>query len=383
MEERLNALYTKNEGVELIRNKFKDHIPEGWTETTLRADIVHEVANIDGVTIHNMNIILENSGGKISGFYERVDGDALITHPDFVFINYAVHNLIMGMDSLYISLIYTKGTFEEFFEAHLKDSEVVETRPLKDGLYKLEKTPTGLKFVTIDSNEINPPVLSDSLGEKLLGEIENFKNNKELYDIHKLEYKRGLLLYGPPGNGKTSFLKSFFHKHEAITVFVDISSYEEIELIKKVLTSEHYVDRLKVIVFEDIDSMGKGMRSCVLNLLDGVERIEKTVFIATTNFPHNLDAAIIKRPSRFDSLYEIGEPSDDARAEIFKRFVPDIDDVELATIVKETAGLSGAFLKEVFIFARINGITLVESAKDIKKRTKKMTSFSSDVSYCS
>jgi SpoVK/Ycf46/Vps4 family AAA+-type ATPase len=277
-----------------------------------------------------------------------------------------------------LEILYTKQPFKEFFEKYLKDNVITTTRMLANGIYKIVSSPMGgVMFANVDSNEIQPPVLSGGLNERLSLEVSNFVENKEVYDSNLLEYKRGVLLYGAPGNGKTSFLKSFFKEYDAITVFVSINDHEEIDLVKSVLSSEHYKDRLKVVIFEDIDGVSRGFRSTLLNLLDGVEKIEKTLFIATTNYPHKLDEALIKRPSRFDSLYKIDAPTKEARAEIFKRFIPDIAQDELDAVVTATAKLSGAYLKEVFLFATINKMTLADAAKDIISRSKTLTEFSS------
>ena len=168
----------------------------------------------------------------------------------------------------------------------------------------------------------------------------------------------------------TSFIKTFVKDFDAISVLLNIKSDNEISFIEKFLGDPTYKDKLKIIIMEDIDGIQEHMRSSVLNLLDGVSACNNTIFIATTNFPNKLDIAIAKRPSRFDSLYNIEVPNESIRKELLSKFFKDIDTVELAACVEESAGLSGAYFKEIFLFSMLNDLEPLEAIVEIKKRMK-------------
>jgi len=107
-----------------------------------------------------------------------------------------------------------------------------------------------------------------------------------------------------------------------------------------------------VTIMEDIDSTIQCYNeSDVLNILDGVNQLNKIVYIATTNYPEQLGARVICRPSRFDKRFEIGPPSAVARAVYFKHLIAgrDLEEVDLEQWVRDTEDMSLAHLRELFI----------------------------------
>jgi hypothetical protein len=84
------------------------------------------------------------------------------------------------------------------------------------------------------------------------------------------------------------------------------------ERVAEALSGLRWVEpeRPIVVILEDIDTIiDRHGESEVLSLLDGENSIDKVVFLATTNYPENLDGRIVNRPSRFDRVVKIGEPS--------------------------------------------------------------------------
>jgi SpoVK/Ycf46/Vps4 family AAA+-type ATPase len=94
--------------------------------------------------------------------------------------------------------------------------------------------------------------------------------------------------------------------------------------------------------------------------LDGVDKIEKIVFLATTNYPDKLGARVMNRPSRFDKRFKIGHPNDESRMLYFRHLIGDEEKaksmgVDLNKWVADTEEFSIAHLKELFVAVCILG----------------------------
>jgi SpoVK/Ycf46/Vps4 family AAA+-type ATPase len=115
-----------------------------------------------------------------------------------------------------------------------------------------------------------------------------------------------------------------------------------------------------VVLMEDIDSILEAYsESEVLNILDGIDEIERTVFLATTNYPELLGARILNRPSRFDKRFKIDYPNTESRMMYLKHLVgkrkPEDLGINLNKWVKDTERFTIAHLKELFIAVVILG----------------------------
>lgn len=157
-------------------------------------------------------------------------------------------------------------------------------------------------------------VLPDSTTEDIVNEIELFWTKKEMFNSLGFLWKRGVLLYGPPGGGKTSTLQLISKRivqKGGISVYVKDPKMtaEGLEVLRRIEP-----ERPIVVLLEDIDTITeKHSEHDVLAMLDGELQINNVVFIATTNYPENLEDRIINRPSRFDIVRQIGMPSAAAR----------------------------------------------------------------------
>ena len=125
---------------------------------------------------------------------------------------------------------------------------------------------------------------------------------------------------------------------------------------------------------EDLDSiLQHNIESDVINILDGVDLIDKVVFIATTNYPELLGERVINRPSRFDRRFYIGPPNEASRLLFFKFLFQqgmqkpeDRSLIDLMRWVKDTEGMSIAHLKELFVACVILGTPYEEALKTLK-----------------
>jgi hypothetical protein len=211
-------------------------------------------------------------------------------------------------------------------------------------------------------------VFPDSKSEYILAEIEKFWRSKARYDAHGLLWKRGVILTGPPGSGKTSVVHQVSNKViEAGGIAVYCSNPGlTANALRIIRTIEK--GRPLVLIMEDIDAIISGDgESDLLALLDGELQISNILHIATTNYPERLDPRFIQRPSRFDDIVEIGMPSSEAREVYLRAKNPRLSDEERARWVAGTEGFPIAAIKEVIISVECLGRPLEPSLERVAK----------------
>jgi hypothetical protein len=156
---------------------------------------------------------------------------------------------------------------------------------------------------------------SDSTIAKVMHDICSFftEETRKMYESMQIAHKRGIILYGNPGNGKSAMIRQIIRNVPDITKIV---MNPNVEAPTKILGTliKSLAGRPTIIIIEDIDSLiTHRNRSEFLNILDGVDMKSGIFFIGTTNYPEQIDPAFMNRSGRFDRTYEIGDPADDVR----------------------------------------------------------------------
>lgn len=237
-----------------------------------------------------------------------------------------------------------------FFYTHTE-----EFSHLPPGVYETTSTEIGGELVPsfkkIIPNNDKPIEIADTM-TGLMREIGHFFSIPEKYQRFGFPHKRGYLLHGAPGTGKSCLLRlleeSFVRQFGGVALIWrggDIRRwYQSIR--------ENEKNRPIMVVCEDIDGVLAGFEEEILEFLDGQVALNNFVIVATTNHLDSIPARIKDRPSRIDRLVEIGFPDRESQRKYLAALGLEIAEIEVildAVATKAPDGLSMASLKEVVI----------------------------------
>ncbi|HWQ17658.1 MAG TPA: CDC48 family AAA ATPase [Sulfolobales archaeon] len=243
---------------------------------------------------------------------------------------------------------------------------VIQTRPpgvviiTKDTVLQiLDRPVSNIKVARVTYDDIGG---LGNIIEKVRELVELPLKHPEIFRRLGIEPPKGILLYGPPGVGKTLLAKAI--ANEANAHFIAINGpeimskfYGESEQRLREIFEEAQKNAPAIIFIDEIDAiapkrdevMGEVERRVVaqlLTLMDGLKGRGDVIVIGATNRPHAVDPAL-RRPGRFDREIEIPLPDKQGRYEILAihtRNMPLAEDVDLRKIAEITHGYTGADL---------------------------------------
>lgn len=262
------------------------------------------------------------------------------------------------------------------------------------------------KYVSIEKKKIPKENLvfdKDSEIFNVMNDIKLFfkEDTRKLYEKMNILYKRGIIIHGEPGNGKTAMIREIIRQLSGdVTVIIINPNTPRVTFILSELIGA-LKGRPTIIVIEDIDSVIlNNNRSEFLNILDGINVKSGIYFIGTTNYPERIDPAFVNRSGRFDRSYEIPNPKEAIRKAFFRsckigellnnyKFYKDnSENTDLSVVdlfVKYSEGLSMANLKEIMISTQYmlisNKDMSIEEALETNFKTLTTTKKEHDDSY--
>lgn len=257
------------------------------------------------------------------------------------------------------------------------------SRTLPNGYYTIRKDYTRGIFFRKKEVNLDRLVKLDTypMYQLILKDIETFWESEEEYIKRGRVYKRNMLLYSPPGMGKTSLInllvEDLVRNRNGFVISLtddnDILNFNDaMSYIRAIMPRKPII-----AIIEDIDNfIGEGadskLETEILNMLDGINKHSNILTIATTNYPENLTERYLKRPSRFNRKFSFSYPDADLRREfLIKINLPeDIDKIDLDKWVEKTEGWTVDYLKELSDSVFINGYSEEESFKEINDMIK-------------
>lgn len=254
---------------------------------------------------------------------------------------------------------------------------------LSPGVYEIKTCQNGLYFENVPVKTEGLIEFPETNSQKVVSEIQNFWGKEEVFASQGLAYKRGIILWGPPGSGKSCTIQLVIADVTNVRGGVVFKLNTEPSLFLEGIRTFREVqpDTPIVILIEDIDALIHVYdESEVLNILDGVDRIEKVVFLATTNYPEELGERIMNRPSRFDKRFKMPHPKAKSRQIYFEHLLArgSMKDIDIAQWVEDTSGMSIAHLKELFIAVCILGEKYEDTIETLRAMVEEIPSSKED-----
>ena len=210
-------------------------------------------------------------------------------------------------------------------------------------------------------------IMDPKVKQNLINDVQSFFENRDLYQKYKVPWKRGIILHGVPGNGKTLSIKALINYLSKLPN--PIPALYVKSLNNKCDMPQWSVDSIFskarkmapcLLILEDLDSMiVEKVRSYFLNEVDGLKSNDGILMIGSTNHLNRLDPAISKRPSRFDRKYHFRIPDHPQRVaycEYWRKKLEENEDFDFPedvcpAIADITEGFSYAYMKELIMAA--------------------------------
>jgi ATPase family protein associated with various cellular activities (AAA) len=297
--------------------KTHDEIQE-YLEKGFSTDVLAQM-KLAGYDLNKIDLshwlVTENSGHFPGNFYEK----RVAYHEEKNELPYGVFNMRQGSHG------------ETFFKPYIKNHD---------------------KLKLIKNKNLKETVL-------------NFFNNK--IDTGRKD-KLGMLLYGAPGNGKTTEIMELFDicEENKLRIFIIDSGFRLslFEEVRSLLSKDNCI-----FVLEEVtERLGRGVEE-ILTFLDGENSWTNSITIATTNYPEELPANLVDRPGRFELFIEYTNPTKAEILELAKAF--DVQEDDAACLVGQ--GLSFDYTSFILSQAKKTGKSVKETKEFEENKRKRLS----------
>lgn len=188
---------------------------------------------------------------------------------------------------------------------------------LESGVYRIGSDIAGVFF---DVHEVNTDDLlrfEDSRYNQILEEVSKFWELKPKFKSLGFTAKRGIIMYGRPGVGKSCLIKTMMEDvvSDGNVVFISNNPYSLVEGLK--MFKEVEPERKCLVVLEEVDEMLYNVK-VLSDLFDGDDQIDDVLFVGTTNYIDRIPQKML-REGRFDRKVEVLPPPIEGRLEYLRQ----------------------------------------------------------------
>ena len=248
--------------------------------------------------------------------------------------------------------VQTKDTFYvdgNEFQPGQKKSPPVTVDSLPAGVYDVKRSYTGVYLERQDIHSDELIKFEDPRMNLVTNEISAFWEKEDNFKKHGFIMKRGILLHGAPGCGKSCLIKQVQEQmiEQNNLIFVARDPGALTKILKDVREVE--TERRIVVILEDIDEMVRWDEGSLLELMDGPDSQHKVLYLGTTNYLEKLPPRM-QRSGRFDRKVEVLPPGKEGRLAYFQaKLGIEEEEAELQEMVDKTDGLNFGDLREFVI----------------------------------
>lgn len=236
---------------------------------------------------------------------------------------------------------------------------------------------------------IDSVVLEEGLRETIVNDVQAFIGSRTWYLDRGIPYRRGYLLHGPPGTGKSSFIQALAGELDFDIAILNLSERGLTDDRLNHLLTE--VPQRTIVLLEDADAAFVNRKqvdeqgysgatvtfSGLLNALDGVASAEERIIFLTTNHIDRLDEALV-RPGRVDMSIHLGNASKYQIERLWERFYDEMDVdgsgkdrfLQKAEELELAGNVSTAELQGLFLYNKGNMDGAIEMAPNLKKQAE-------------
>ena len=282
-----------------------------------------------------------------------------------------------GSRSIVLDIAYNReNTYNFTVYSHIDDSNLaseflgnLKSHAEKHNYLRKQKIFPDCTFIELNTGyDWDSVILDKKIKKAIQKNIFSLTDNIEIYIKNGIALKRGLILKGEPGVGKTMVGKVLCSSCDCAVIWVTPKFLERSHNIANIMSLARDLSP-SILFLEDIDLYGserdhnanKAILGELMNQLDGITENKNVIIIATTNRGDELEKALRNRPGRFDSVIEIPKPGQLERKEMLikyaSKFIRPEEKIDFDLIAQKTDKYTGAHIKDLIDLSVMRAIS--------------------------